>query len=414
MRKIILLLFMLSLLWKADAQQIITAEYFFDQDPGAGNGTALTITSADTAQFIGNIPTTGLSNGFHVLYVRAKNAAGKWSLYEKRSFYIQPIRSAAQNNVAAEYFIDQDPGVGNGTPLTVSPADTLTFSGTISTVGLSNGFHVLCIRAKNADGKWSLYERRAFFVQPAAVAVQSNVEAEYFIDQDPGSGNGTPFTVLSGDTISLSTNITTSSLGEGFHKLAIRTKDSNGKWGLYETRTFAVQNLRPALPILVAAEYFVNNDPGEGNGSSLSVTPGDSIVFNGGIPIALTDSGYDTLYIRVKDQAGNWSFYESRVFQISLNVGIADLSEGNNKLYQNFPNPFSSETMIEFDLVKQSDFTLQITDMLGNLVKEFRDSQSPPGHHIIRLNAEQLSSGYYTYRLSTSGFTDTKRMIIAK
>jgi hypothetical protein len=87
-------------------QTIAVSEYFFDTDPGAGNGFPLAIsTPADTVTFSSAISTSGLTAGRHYLYIRTQTSDGRWSHYEPREFFIQvPIAEA-------EYFFDIDPGV---------------------------------------------------------------------------------------------------------------------------------------------------------------------------------------------------------------------------------------------------------------------------------------------------------------
>ncbi len=87
------------------AQNIINAEYFFDTDPGVGNGTALSVgTPSDSVDFNATVSTTGLSRGYHLLYVRTKSNTGKWSLHQARRIYINELKITA-----AEYFYDTDP-----------------------------------------------------------------------------------------------------------------------------------------------------------------------------------------------------------------------------------------------------------------------------------------------------------------
>jgi hypothetical protein len=45
-------------------------------------------------------------------------------------------------------------------------------------------------------------------------------------------------------------------LSSGFHFLAIRVKDQEGKWSLFEQRSFYVAADGVEAPPIVAAEYF--------------------------------------------------------------------------------------------------------------------------------------------------------------
>ena len=148
--------------------RLIEAEYFFDTDPGVGNGTALaSFAPADSISLIRQISVSGLSSGFHNLFIRTKDSLNIWSLYEGRVIYVQPTITVSEPSriVAAEYFFNSDPGVGNGFALaSFSPADSIDITRQISASGLANGFNNLFIRTKDSLGIWSLYEGRKFFI----------------------------------------------------------------------------------------------------------------------------------------------------------------------------------------------------------------------------------------------------------
>ncbi|HUC80013.1 MAG TPA: hypothetical protein VMR70_03820, partial [Flavisolibacter sp.] len=55
------------------APAVVKAEYFFDTDPGPGNGSPVNLpVSADIANYSQSLPLNGtaLSNGIHRLYIR--------------------------------------------------------------------------------------------------------------------------------------------------------------------------------------------------------------------------------------------------------------------------------------------------------------------------------------------------------
>lgn len=159
------------------AQNLTNGEYFFNTDPGVGNGIALpSFTASDTINSNLTISTVGLSAGFHNLFIRYKDVNNNWGIYEGRSFYISPPNVAqplAGNITNAEYFFNTDPGVGNGIALaSFSPSDTIDSNLSISTTGLPVGLHNLFVRYQDADNKWGIYEGREFEVvnctQPTA------------------------------------------------------------------------------------------------------------------------------------------------------------------------------------------------------------------------------------------------------
>ncbi len=66
MRTIILFLMACLLIsGTATAQQLTAAEYFVDTDPGTGNGTAVSVTSGNTASAQFAVDGTSIPEGFH-------------------------------------------------------------------------------------------------------------------------------------------------------------------------------------------------------------------------------------------------------------------------------------------------------------------------------------------------------------
>ena len=239
------------------------------------------------------------------------------------SFSVATVFS--QNITKAEYFIDTDPGQGKGTPvINFAPGDIVNFSFDIPTTTLSDGFHFLATRVYDAEGKWSRYETRGFYLSSTTSINTSNiVAAESFVDIDPGPGKGTPASVgNSGSTVTF-TVVTPPQLAQGFHFLSIRVKDADGKWGWFEQRGFYVIPTPSNTPPIVAVEYFYDTDPGVGKGSSLTVSsPGDSIKQTFSIPVPNSLSlGKHFLGIRVKDGAGNWSLFKKDSINLGASTG---------------------------------------------------------------------------------------------
>ena len=59
----------------------------------------------------------------------------------------------------AEYFIDTDPGFGKATNIPVSvPANDVSLSYSVNISALSQGFHMMVLRARDDKGYWSQVE----------------------------------------------------------------------------------------------------------------------------------------------------------------------------------------------------------------------------------------------------------------
>jgi len=228
------------------SQGLVSGEYFLDHDPGVGQATAFTLSGNDTISDIVSVSTSGLSSGFHTAFFRVKNNLGRWSHYERASFYIL-TNSSAENDttklVSGEWFIDHDPGIGNGTSFLLNNDTTFTGIVNVSTAGIAPGFHEICFRVKDNNGSWSHYEKSSLYILPNANANSASklVSGEYFFDHDPGIGNGVGFSFPASDTLTnFPLTINVGSLPDGDHTLQIRVQDSAGKWSHYETRAIYV------------------------------------------------------------------------------------------------------------------------------------------------------------------------------
>jgi hypothetical protein len=237
--------------------------------------------------------------------------------------------SHSQNITAAEYFIDLDPGPGNGTAITpITPGDVVNFSTTVSTAALPDGFHFLAIRVRDANGVWSLFERRGFYISGTVSETDNITAAEYFFDADPGPGNGTALSIGTPGSVVNFTPVIPQSLSAGFHYLAIRTKDAGGKWSLFERRSFYVSGTVSPMPIITAAEYFLDTDPGRGNGTALTITtPGDIVTQTFNISLSRTISlGQHFLGIYVRDQDNNWSQFAYDTLNVKIKAPATDVT----------------------------------------------------------------------------------------
>jgi hypothetical protein len=314
----ILLVLVCQSLW---AQRIKNAEYFIDtNDPGSGHGTPIALTIGDSINTTVSVPVGSLLPGFHKVFLRVQDSLNRWSFYESRNFYVQaPVTIPAATQLhMAEYFFDVDPGQGHGTSISLTQADSVSQFSVLSAAALNPGFHKLFIRSQNSNGSWSLYEGRNFYVQ-APVILPATIPltlAEYFFDADPGVGKGTPIATSPGDSLNMTQIISAAALPAGFHKIFVRTANSNNVWSLYEGRNFYIQPtvVIPVAPQIQAAEYFFDIDPGQGHGTSFSVTTSDSISLTQTIALSSVSTGFHKLFIRTQNTNGAWSLYEGRNF----------------------------------------------------------------------------------------------------
>lgn len=227
--------------------QINKAEYFIDSDPGVGLGIDIPLTSGFTVSENFLVNTSALSVGIHTLYVRIQNTSGEWSLYDKHNFLVHDYSTTSSPSeiVAAEYFIDTDPSVGNGVPISITSGFSVSETLAINTGTLSNGIHKLHVRVKDLDNTWSLYWAYNFLVHDFNQSMTSPIDmVEYYFDTDPGIGNGTSISISPNSfNVNESIVIPTTGLNMGTHYLYMRARDTSGNWSLYERVEFEVGTL---------------------------------------------------------------------------------------------------------------------------------------------------------------------------
>ncbi len=83
-------------------------------------------------------------------------------------------------------------------------------------------------------------------------------------------------------------------------------------------------------------------------------------------------------------------------------------------LYQNYPNPFNPVTTIKVDIARESDVSIELYDILGNKIRGLIKKNLHPGSYEISLDAENLPSGIYIYRMTSDAYTESKKMILLK
>jgi|GEM_PF-6721422 len=334
MKKLYIVLLLLAGSIGLSAQTLVSGEYFFDSDPGTGNGQAFSFTPDDSVNVSLSVPVSGLDEGLHNLFIRVKNDLGIWSHFEGRIFYIvespyltpTPVPEQAAL-VAGEWFVDSDPGMGNGTSFILTEGDSVSMALSLDLTGVAPGFHNLFIRVVDANGRWSLYEGRCFYiVEPVSndFEIQPLLTAgEWFIDTDPGIGNGTAFSFNPADSVNMVIAPNIGNLDPGVHYLFIRVKDEDNRWSLYEGREFQVCDNILANPVITGpAEFCAGSDI---TLSGSTVANAESYLWTG--PNNFTQTGQELSISNASPaMAGVYTLYAIRSGGTGCDTGSASVS----------------------------------------------------------------------------------------
>lgn len=307
------------------AQGITQAEYFWNIDPGEGNGTALVAADGDFGNAVqaamasaSNFPSIGAQT-FHV---RVREEEGSWSPVFSTVIEVEDLLANSRpiSVTAGEYFWNSDPGQGSGSALVAFDGN---FDSAIETIlGESinipaEGSNVLNIRVRDAENNWSAAFGVVIDVLSDITTVR-NIEvtaAEYFWDTDPGQGNGTPMLAFNGSfdqAIQTVVNENVNIPSEGVHVMYIRARDAENTWS---TPFGVVIQVEPAVTStrdvkITAGEYYFDTDPGAGNATPMMAMDGNfnsalEAIVGGAIPSPI-DEGMHVLWIRARDAASNW------------------------------------------------------------------------------------------------------------
>ncbi|MCX6227259.1 MAG: T9SS type A sorting domain-containing protein, partial [Bacteroidia bacterium] len=84
-----------------------------------------------------------------------------------------------------------------------------------------------------------------------------------------------------------------------------------------------------------------------------------------------------------------------------------------NSLGQNYPNPFSTETQIDYNLAREARVAVEIRDVTGKLVQVIEEGRKPAGLHYVVIRNSNLDAGIYFYTLKAGGAGITRRMVVS-
>lgn len=120
-------------------------------------------------------------------------------------------------------------------------------------------------------------------------------------------------------------------------------------------------------------------------------------------------SGNHTVRLFAKSGGFNMNWFS--LTSLTSNEGTGN--PGEFLLGQNYPNPFNPSTTISFTLPKTSHVSLDVFNHLGELVGNLTNRELAAGNHYFDFDTnnflQNFSTGIYFYRLTTEGFSETKK-----
>jgi hypothetical protein len=235
-----------------------------------------------------------------------------------------------------------------------------------------------------------------FVKNTSPVAAPKIIQAEYYIDTDPGYGNAAQLTFTHAINVSDSVNLVPSSLSYGVHLFGIRAKDSTGHWSLDNKWLFVKSPSPVAAPKIVKVEYYIGTDPGYGKADSVKgFTPIVNLVDSAKVDVAglANDSTY-LIGIRAQDANGAWSL--DNKLSVTVNGTFPILLTSLTGQYVNDADVLTAVIQVAVNVkVVQLEKSTDGTNFtyLGNM------ATAPVTPGTYKYNDENPSAGNSYYRL---------------
>jgi hypothetical protein len=177
----------------------------------------------------------------------------------------------------------------------------------------------------------------------------------------------------------------------------------------------------PQGTAIVQMEYHGNGNTANAivsQGTPNAATPANTVVF--------VLSGFSYHYIRdvrpmgipVRAEHLRAILGDMLISMVPDPVGTRPKEVATFELRQNHPNPFNPTTTIEYSIARRGHVSLKVYNVAGQLVRTLVDEvQSPEQVKPVAWDGtnnagRRVSSGVYFYRLTTKGFTQTRKMVI--
>lgn len=180
-----------------------------------------------------------------------------------------------------------------------------------------------------------------------------------------------------------------------------------------------------------ASFYVAIFNTGEGNASINNVSSSNGVFTVESFPTSIAQNTFGYARVKFKPNANNQTFngiitvtssdtvktVNVTGYSNSQTAGITTLSTqipDKFLLAQNYPNPFNPSTKINFAVPYRSFVSLKVFDMSGKEVSALVNGTLTAGTYVYEFDAAGLPSGTYFYKLETSDFTSTKKLILLK
>jgi len=183
--------------------------------------------------------------------------------------------------------------------------------------------------------------------------------------------------------------------------------DAGGEFAFLEETapvTLAANNLNAILNLVLL------NPTSLTSGQTYLVVVGS---FDGALRVSNAGSSAEQTSF-LKDLATDTWFFTTSTPVVRLNFDpILSVNENSLQVADAviYPNPTSSTSTVEFNLVNASEATISVTDLSGKIVSERNLGQLNAGANATEINTTSFNAGIYYVTVSSNGSAVTKKLI---
>jgi len=154
---------------------------------------------------------------------------------------------------------------------------------------------------------------------------------------------------------------------------------------------------------------------------------GETVVLTSGNGITIIDSiSYGTQisnqsFGRIQDGESEWGILYPTPAYSNIQLGTVEngIIPKNFYLFQNFPNPFNPQTIIRYNIPRNTFVSLTIYDLMGRIIAQPINAFQSQGKKFIKWDAtnnhgESVSAGVYLYRVEAGDYISTRKMVLLK
>lgn len=112
-------------------------------------------------------------------------------------------------------------------------------------------------------------------------------------------------------------------------------------------------------------------------------------------------------------------FWNPAILAVGIQEGIVRVIPEVHSITQNYPNPFHGHTQIRYAIPRPEKVRVEVFNITGQSVRVLVDREETPGYRVVSWDGRDedglnLGCGVYFYRMTTSEFQATRKMLLLR